>query len=164
MVKAKQKKEGRRLPTVVKKARGTLRPDRENKAEPEVDNSSSVPAPSPMLKTDEGKALWWRVSMQLQTWGLLYPVTYELVERYCMTYERIIKLEKMVGEVGEFVMTKQGIKKHPALAVINETFLQWFAIGRELGLPPVSKSKLIANAGSGNQGKNKNKTVSFRQK
>lgn len=80
-----------------------------------------------------------------------------------MTYERIIKLEKMIADTGEFVMTKNGIKKHPALAVINETFIQWFAIGRELGLGPVSKSKLIANAGNGNSGKNKTKKVSFRE-
>lgn len=160
----RKKQEGRKLPTVIKKRRGTLRKDRTNPDEPDFDNVTKIPTAPPILKTKEGKQLWTRCAMQLSNIGILFDSCFELLEKYCVAYERMMECEALVTEHGLVYENDKGnLVKNPALTIYNEAFTQWYNLAREMGFSPVSKSKLIANAADKSPAKsNKTKKVSLR--
>lgn len=162
--KVVKKREGRKLPTVIKERRGTLRSDRVNHEEPEFENKEIIPLAPASIKTKLGQQLYVRCAAQLSGVGLLFETTFEYLERYCANYERIIECENMINTMGLIMQNDKGNwVKNPAVTVQNEAFTIFFNIGREFGFTPVSKSKLVADAGNKGPGKkNSTKKATFR--
>lgn len=76
----------KRVPTEVKKLRGTLQPCRvvENEANPDL--FDSIPTP-PDLLNEDGKEIWFTVCGEALKIGILYKVGFSQIEQYAVHYQ-----------------------------------------------------------------------------
>lgn len=134
-----------RLPTSVKKARGTLKKSREVKSSVTIGDGPLALTPPKQL-TSGAKAEWLRVVPMLDQAKLVTEADRTSLAMYCAAVDRAWRAEKQIDRDG---MTYENdatgaIHAHPLLSVAKEARAQALRYGCEFGLTPASRSKMPA--------------------
>ena len=133
------------LPTATKELSGNPGHRALNKAEPQPERGSRVPAPPDYL-TGEAVKKWRKLAGQLHRTGVLTDVDHDSLARYCVQYQRWIKAEKALAKDGEVVKTTKGnYVQNPWLAISNRSLAQLNQLAAEFGITPSSRTRVKAN-------------------
>jgi P27 family predicted phage terminase small subunit len=132
------------LPTHLKLVKGTARPHRLNKAEPQP----AILVPEPPAHLDErARAKFTAMAETLARHGLMTELDTGALARYAVVWCRWIEVEAEVKRRGPIVKTEGGnIIQNPYLSVANKCLLQMAQIESEFGLTPSSRSRIRAVA------------------
>ncbi|MDB5409292.1 MAG: phage terminase small subunit family [Rhodospirillales bacterium] len=132
------------LPTHLKLVKGTARPHRLNKAEPQP----AIAVPKPPAHLDErARAKFAAMAETLARHGLMTELDAGALARYAVVWCRWIEVEAEVKRRGPIVKTEGGnIIQNPYLSVANKCLLQMAQIESEFGLTPSSRSRIRAVA------------------
>lgn len=135
-----------RLPTAVKKARGTLKKSREVAAPVAFDANAPVNTSPPTWLTKGAKTEWARVVTHLDGAKLLSEADRTSLAMYCTAVDRAQKAEKQVEAEGMTLTnpTTGAVHAHPLLTVAKEARAQALRYGCEFGLTPASRGKMNA--------------------
>lgn len=135
-----------RLPTSVKKARGTLKKSREVKKAVTIADDAPLGAAPPSYLSKGAKAEWARVRPLLDKARLVTEADRTSLALYCTAVDRAQRAEKQIDRDG---MTYENdatgaIHAHPLLSVAKEARAQALRYGCEFGLTPASRGKMSA--------------------
>lgn len=137
-----------RLPTAVKRARGTLKASREVAEPVSLAGDGAVNTAPPAYLTKGAKAEWKRVVGLLDQAKLLVEADRTALALYCTAVDRAQQAEKEIEATGMTVVnpTTGALHAHPLLTVAKEARAQALRYGCEFGLTPASRSKIAAPA------------------
>ena len=141
----------KKIPTELKKARGTLRKSRELDNPMEVAKVSAVPA-APKWLSEIGKEQYDLVVKQLNDLGMLFQVDLKLIEAYSNLMALHIESEQSLRLHGRIMIYKddEGNPKHsqivPMQTVSKQALDQAIKIAAHFGLTPSSRTKISAPA------------------
>ena len=128
------------LPTHLKLVKGTARPHRMNKAEPNP--MVAVPAPPEHLD-EKASAKFTEMAELLARHGVMTELGTGALARYVVIWRRWIEAEEEVKRRGHVVKTSNdNIIQNPFLAVANRCLAQMHQIEAEFGLTPSSRSRI----------------------
>ena len=128
------------LPTQLKLVKGTARPHRINKAEP----NPVVVAPEPPDHLEEAaRVKFSEMAQMLARHGVMTELDASALARYVVIWRRWLEAEAEVKRRGPVVKTSNdNIIQNPFLAVANKCLAQMAQIESEFGLTPSSRSRL----------------------
>ena len=142
----------KRLPTELKKQRGTLRKDRLNENEPKL---PSVIPPIPTWLSEDGQKAFSELSNLLHDMSVLTQADELALTLLCDAYSEYKKAKEVVNELGSTmeVTSREGNTKsviRPEVQIANQSFVRVFQLLKEFGLTPSSRAKVnaIENASS----------------
>lgn len=129
-----------RKPTVLKVLKGTVRPSRENKHEPQM----PAGAPDcPEHLDDDAKREWFRVVPSLVGASILTRVDHAALAAYCQNFSRWIAAEQEIAKAGiTFIGDNGMIRRHPAVGIAHDAMMAIKAFACEYGLTPVSRARV----------------------
>ncbi len=141
-----------RLPTAVKRARGTLKKSREVATPVSMGGDGPVNTSPPTWLSKGAKAEWVRVVPLLDGAKLRTEADRTALALYCTTVDRACKAEQQVEREGMTIEnpTTGAIHAHPLLTVAKEARAQALRYGCEFGLTPASRGKMNAPPPKGN--------------
>jgi P27 family predicted phage terminase small subunit len=130
------------IPTAIKTARGTLRADRTNAAEPQPE----VGIPKPPADLDKRARSAWRYYAKiLADTRVLTLADREALACYCAAAGRRAQAEEELAKTGPVVKSPSGYPiQNPWLAIVNKSMEQLAKWGAELGLSPASRTRIKA--------------------
>jgi P27 family predicted phage terminase small subunit len=136
----------KRLPTELKKQRGTLRKDRLNKNEPKL---PSVIPPIPTWLSEDGQKAFSELSNLLHDMSVLTQADELALTLLCDAYSEYKKAKEIVNELGATmeVTSREGNTKsviRPEVQIANQSFVRVFQLLKEFGLTPSSRAKVNA--------------------
>jgi len=139
-----------RLPTAVKRARGTLEKSREVAEPVSLAGDGTVNTAAPSYLTKGAKVEWARVAQLLHQAKLLVDADRTALALYCTAVDRAQRAEKQIERDGMTIEnpTTGALHVHPLLNVAKEARAQALRYGCEFGLTPASRSKIAAPVGS----------------
>tara|TARA_R100001440_G_scaffold48017_1_gene67902 strand:- start:1427 stop:1900 length:474 start_codon:yes stop_codon:yes gene_type:complete len=142
----------KRLPTEIKKQRGTLRKDRLNPVEPNL--PCSIP-PIPTWLSEDGQKAFSELSNLLHDMSVLTQADELALTLLCDAYSEYKKAKEVVNSLGSTmeVTSREGNTKsviRPEVQIANQSFVRVFQLLKEFGLTPSSRAKVnaIENAAS----------------
>lgn len=132
----------RPLPTKLKILKGTLKPGRMNKNEPEP----PIEAPDCPAHLSEGASMeWQRIAPILEEMGLLSNIDRAALAGYCELWARWEKAEREIQAHGEVITTPNGtLQTSPWVSIAHRTLVELRRFAAEFGLSPASRSKVTA--------------------
>ena len=144
-------KRGRKpLATATKETRGAFvkDPQRKNHDEPQVVHKR--PDPTEAVKSRPiALAKWHHCCDLLEGMKILSTADRDLLEQYCLVYDRIQTCESMLESEGEVIMgSKDQPCRNPRMVVLSTLQNQQLKILSELGLTPSSRTQLKASPDS----------------
>jgi|TARA_R100000479_G_scaffold163617_1_gene102205 P27 family predicted phage terminase small subunit len=136
----------KRLPTEIKKQRGTLRKDRMNDNEPKL---PSVIPPIPTWLSEDGQKAFSELSTLLHDMSVLTQADELALTLLCDAYSEYKKAKEVVNELGSTmeVTSREGNTKsviRPEVQIANQSFVRVFQLLKEFGLTPSSRAKVNA--------------------
>ena len=139
----------KRLPTEIKKQRGTLRADRTNPNEPQL--PSMIP-PTPTWLNEQGQKAFVELSMLLHDMSVLTQADSMALELLCDAYSEYKLAKEVVNTLGatQDVVSREGHVKsimRPEVQIANQSFVRVFQMLKEFGLTPSSRAKVNAIEG-----------------
>ena len=142
----------KRLPTELKKQRGTLRKDRMNENEPKL---PSVIPPIPTWLSEDGQKAFSELSTLLHDMSVLTQADELALTLLCDAYSEYKKAKEIVNELGATmeVTSREGNSKsviRPEVQIANQSFVRVFQLLKEFGLTPSSRAKVNAIENQGN--------------
>jgi len=142
----------KRLPTELKKQRGTLRKDRMNENEPKL---PSVIPPIPTWLSEDGQKAFSELSNLLHDMSVLTQADELALTLLCDAYSEYKKAKEVVNELGATmeVTSREGNTKsviRPEVQIANQSFVRVFQLLKEFGLTPSSRAKVNAIENQGN--------------
>jgi len=142
----------KRLPTELKKQRGTLRKDRMNENEPKL---PSVIPPIPTWLSEDGQKAFSELSNLLHDMSVLTQADELALTLLCDAYSEYKKAKEIVNELGATmeVTSREGNSKsviRPEVQIANQSFVRVFQLLKEFGLTPSSRAKVNAIENQGN--------------
>lgn len=94
----------------------------------------------------QAKREWKRISVDLETLGLLTQIDMAALAAYCMAYGRWVESENMIRKHGMLVKSPNGYPmQSPYLAIANKAVEQMKGFLTEFGMTPSSRSRLSIN-------------------
>jgi len=142
----------KRLPTELKKQRGTLRKDRLNENEPKL---PSVIPPIPTWLSEDGQKAFSELSNLLHDMSVLTQADELALTLLCDAYSEYKNAKEVVNQLGATmeVTSREGNSKsviRPEVQIANQSFVRVFQLLKEFGLTPSSRAKVnaIENASS----------------
>jgi len=139
----------KKIPTKLKKIRGTLAKSREIENEMQVTPVSQPPMP-PKWLSKIGKEQWVLVTNELFTLGMLYSVDLALVEAYCNSIALHLETEKILHETGRIQVYRDedGRIKHsqivPLVTVSKQALSDAVKLATQFGFTPSARTKISA--------------------
>tara|TARA_Y100001963_G_C6724388_1_gene420709 strand:+ start:626 stop:1105 length:480 start_codon:yes stop_codon:yes gene_type:complete len=140
----------KKIPTEIKKARGTLRKCRELDNPMEVAKVNALPA-APKWLSKIGKEQFNIVVNQLNNLGMLYEVDLKLIESYANAMALHIESEQQLRKVGRIQVYRDnetGDIKHsqitPLQTISKQALESALKIATQFGLTPSSRTKISA--------------------
>lgn len=136
---------GKKVPVELKKAKGTYRSDRdEGKIEMEI--MEGVPLP-PEHFSDEEKQEWNVVCNFLNNCGILFEVSLNIIEAYCIEWTTYRKATDNIKEKGIFITELDRrdnlvTKRNPAVDVANISFTKIMSIAGHFGFTPAAATRI----------------------
>ena len=136
----------KRLPTELKKQRGTLRKDRLNENEP---NLPSVIPPIPTWLSEDGQKAFSELSTLLHDMSVLTQADELALTLLCDAYSEYKNAKEVVNQLGATmeVTSREGNSKsviRPEVQIANQSFVRVFQLLKEFGLTPSSRAKVNA--------------------
>jgi P27 family predicted phage terminase small subunit len=136
----------KRIPTEIKKQRGTLRRDRMNPSEPVL---PSVIPPIPTWLSEDGQKAFAELSTLLYDMAVLTQADELALTLLCDAYSEYKKAKEVVNELGATVevVSREGNSKptiRPEVQIANQSFVRVFQLLKEFGLTPSSRAKVNA--------------------
>ena len=137
----------KKLPSELKKARGTLRKSRELENPMEVKKVEIMPLASEWL-SPIGKQEFNIVVNQLNSLGMLYEVDLKLIEAYSNSMALHIESEQKLREVGRIQVYKDedGNPKHaqitPLQTISKQALESALKLAIQFGLTPSARTKI----------------------
>ena len=142
----------KRLPTEIKRQRGTLRDDRTNPNEPQ--SPLAIP-PVPSWLSEEGQKSFVELSTLLHDMSVLTQADEVSLTLLCDAYGDYKQAKEVINKLGptQDVTSREGHTKsiqRPEVLIANQAFTRVFQLLKEFGLTPSSRAKVNAIE---NQGK-----------
>ncbi len=142
----------KRLPTEIKRQRGTLRDDRTNPNEPQ--SPLAIP-PVPTWLSEEGQKSFVELSTLLHDMSVLTQADEVSLTLLCDAYGDYKQAKEVINTLGptQDVTSREGHTKsiqRPEVLIANQAFTRVFQLLKEFGLTPSSRAKVNAIE---NQGK-----------
>ena len=142
----------KRLPTEIKRQRGTLRDDRTNPNEPQ--SPLAIP-PVPTWLSEEGQKSFVELSTLLHDMSVLTQANEVSLTLLCDAYGDYKQAKEVINTLGptQDVTSREGHTKsiqRPEVVIANQAFVRVFQLLKEFGLTPSSRAKVNAIE---NQGK-----------
>jgi len=142
----------KRLPTEIKKQRGTLQKHRENENEPKL---PCVIPPIPTWLSEDGQKAFAELSTLLHDMSVLTQADELALTLLCDAYSEYKNAKQIVNELGATVevMSREGNSKptiRPEVQIANQSFVRVFQLLKEFGLTPSSRAKVNAIENSTN--------------
>ena len=136
----------KRLPTELKKQRGTLRADRTNPNEPKL--PSVIPA-TPTWLSETGQKAFIELGELLHDMSVLTQADSMALELLCDAYSEYKQAKEVVNTLGatQDVTSREGNTKsilRPEVQIANQSFVRVFQLLKEFGLTPSSRAKVNA--------------------
>lgn len=133
-----------RLPTEIKKQRGTLRQDRVNPNEPKL---PSVIPPTPVWLSEDGQKTFLELGVVLHDMSVLTNADALALELLCDSYSEYKAAKQVINELGatDVQVTREGNAKtviRPEVQIANQSFVRVFQLLKEFGLTPSSRAKV----------------------
>lgn len=131
------------LPQAVKKTRGTYRADRDGGA----DDAFSDKRPTcPSFLGQAAKKEWRRLVNELHDAGLLRLVDRSMLAAYCDSYGRWVEATVELQQTSLVAETAKGYRyPEPLLKIAENAKSEMLRIGREFGLTPSARARVIVN-------------------
>jgi P27 family predicted phage terminase small subunit len=136
----------RRIPSAVKKARGTYRPSRAAKNEVQVE-LGTPDMPDWIARDPEARAEWEHIAPILEKARVLSDPDKAMLADYCAAHSLAVNATKRYMAEGIIPRAKRGAKMmhvHPMIKVAQEARNQAARLGAEFGLSPASRSRVSA--------------------
>tara|TARA_R100000655_G_scaffold94445_1_gene135865 strand:+ start:81 stop:557 length:477 start_codon:yes stop_codon:yes gene_type:complete len=139
----------KKIPTEIKKARGTLRKSRELENPMEVKKVEALPV-APKWLSKIGKEQFNIVVNQLSVLGMLYEVDLKLIEAYSNSMALHIESEQELRKVGRIQIYRNddGDIKHaqitPLQTISKQALESALKIATQFGLTPSARTKISA--------------------
>lgn len=134
-----------RTPTKILELKGAFKHDpargRARANEPKLPGGVGEP---PDWLDHEAREEWWRVVPDLDTAGVTSRVEATALGAYCLAVSRLRKAQAEVFRDGLTIMTEGGLRKHPAISIIERAEATIKAFAAEFGMTPASRSKVQA--------------------
>ena len=151
-----------RKPTKQKKIAGTIRPDRENPAEPEFQDRGLRP---PAGLSAGARKVWEAIAPELSELGILKKVQEHQLIMYCNAVATGFKAQKVLDRQGATYKTRTPtgsimIRKRPEVGIVDTMMKHARMFAVEFGLTPQSQSKVNARL-NGNEDQDTKKTRHF---
>lgn len=144
----KKGRSGRRpLPAAVKKAKGTYRPSREKKRNPnEVPVTLGRPdMPKRVAKDKEAAEEWTRIANMLEKARALSDADKAMLAEYVMSYSLAVRATEKYQREDIVVATPTGqMKANPAIAIAQKASAAALRLAIEFGLTPAARSRVSA--------------------
>ena len=133
-------------PLTLHRLDGTFRRDR-HQTKP---RKPIVPPRPPTWLSPVAKAEWKRVTRDLARLGIIHPVLdVTILACYCSTYSLWRDATAQVTAEGMTYKTDAGlVKRHPGVAIAAQAARDLLSFGAELGLSPISRTKLRVDEGA----------------
>ena len=141
----------KKIPTELKKVRGTLRKDRELENPMEVKRANGIPV-APKWLSEIGKEQFSIVCNQLNDLSMLYDVDVKLIEAYANAISLHIECEQALRKNGrvQVYTDEDGNPKHaqivPLQTVSKQSLDQALKLASQFGLTPSARTKISAPA------------------
>ena len=139
----------KKIPSEIKKARGTLRKCRELENPMEVKKVDALPV-APTWLSAIGQEQFNIVVSQLNVLGMLYEVDLKLIEAYSNAMALHIESEQQLREVGriQIYRDEDGNPKHaqitPLQTISKQALESALKIATQFGLTPSARTKISA--------------------
>ena len=139
----------KKIPTQLKKIRGTYAKSRELENEMKVEKVEQPPKP-PNWLTKIGKEQWSIVTNELFALGMLHLVDLALVEAYCNAMALHLETEKVLHETGriQIYRDEDGRVKHsqivPLVTVSKQALADAIKLATQFGFTPSARTKISA--------------------
>lgn len=138
----------KKLPTALKKLKGTYRPDRE--IENEMMPTKLDFAPSPPAFLDAREAMEFEsVCSELAELNMLHRTDLSLIAAYCVEITGYIRTSELIKIEGTIINGKNKLGEsyaiqNPLMAVKNSYFNNAKAMATQFGLTPSARTKIAA--------------------
>lgn len=106
-----------------------------------------IPPRPPTWLSREAKAEWKRVTPGLSRLDLLKEEDRAALTVYCETWSRWVKAAREVERDGFTVPTEHGVKRNPAVTVLETATTQLRAMAQEFGLTPSAEARVSRGGG-----------------
>lgn len=93
----------------------------------------------------EGQRLWRELAPQLTQAGVLTQADLPALEMACLHYAVVRQAVDLIREEGIITSTRDSIKKHPAMSVLNENSAMFYRYLAAFGLTPSDRVKIKAD-------------------
>jgi len=139
----------KKIPTEIKKARGTLRKSRELDSQMEVQKVDAIPT-APKWLSPIGEEQFNVVVNQLNSLGMLYEIDLKLIEAYANSMALHIECEQQLRINGRIMVYRdeEGNPKHsqivPLQTVSKQALDQAVKLAVQFGITPSSRTKISA--------------------
>ena len=127
----------------MKRRRGTLRPCREKDREPEPRDFDRWTPPEWLSPGAREK--YQALALELSSIGVLKSTDTDVLALYCQTYSDVQALTELVREHG----WSDGKRSSPYATQLRAALGQMILLGRELGLSPSSRSRVVVEKSEG---------------
>ena len=131
-----------KLPTALKKARGTLQPCRTPKSEP-----TPVPGvPDPPASMDgEARAEWDRIAPELAKLGVLSRIDRTMLTLYCEAWADYLDASEKVKTTGKVLKTEAGnFQENPYFSIKKRCAELCHKFAVEFGMSAASRTRIAA--------------------
>lgn len=130
------------VPTVLKLINGNPGKRQLNRNEPKP--VTAIPT-CPAHLSPTGKAEWKRLARYLHDLGIISELDRAALAAYCQAYGRWVEAERKLKETPTLLRTPAGyVQPSPWLAISNKNLELMHKFMSELGLSPVSRSRVTA--------------------
>lgn len=108
-----------------------------------------IPPKPPTWLSREARAEWKRVVPGLARLDLIKEEDRAALAVYCETWARWVKASREVERDGFTVPTEHGVKRNPAVTVLETATTQLRAMAQEFGLTPSAEARVGRPGGNG---------------
>lgn len=101
-----------------------------------------LPKTPPKNLEKEARKAWQTIVPQLISAGYVTALDRSIVEAYCINYQALFDAYESLKNDGVLINSRNGIRKNPALGVINDATAKLNSLGDRLGLSPSARASL----------------------
>lgn len=131
-----------RQPTALKRLKGTLRPGRENKAEPKPSMPDGVPH-QPCWLNPTATAIWFDLAPKVRAMRVLTDADLDALANLCIAQSMVRDCTAAIARDGMTVQSPRSAPMpHPAIRVQREYLMIAKSLMVEFGLTPASRGRL----------------------
>ena len=127
-------------PTQLKILHGN--PGKRRLPENEPQPTTEIPEPPEWL-SDEARACWDRVTVELKAMGILHKADQETLVMYCEAWDAYVEAWRAVQQHGMIAYSESGsVYQHPAVGIKNKAAAMVLKMAQEFGLTPSARTRV----------------------